>query len=582
MTSTTNWKPTATKLTPSLDKETGNLWACKIAMVLLLGMQFSLIFTRAINWDEFHFYGQVIQFSLGQLHSPLQTIHVHAFAWLTSIPGNYIDRIIVARIPMFACEIVTIACITMLARRFTHLTNALICALCYLSMGFVLQHGMSFRVDPLVTSCLMAALVILARARWSWWVIAALAALIGLAGMITIKAVLFTPAFLGVGWMRWNDDGRDRTMTVQMILAGLGAVAVFALLYLWHNHSLTTGSFHVDESATNNTAVARSAAGNPADTSHEARKIMTRSTHDMFFLGVPPYLAMIVKAASLAPLLTGLIIIAPFVIARSRLASAARLALVGLWLPVLTLAFYRNTAGYYYAFMLAPVCVACVPAIAWLSRRFGSWLIILVLLVTAFPVWLKDDREVLGNQRAVVTGVERMFPSPVSYFDHSGMISTFPKANGFMTPWGLERYRAEGVETYRRAMNAGPVPLLIDNDYMIHAVLENPEEKILLSRDAAALRDNYVRFWGPVLLAGKTIAPKTVGAHEFLVPGEYRVEGAALTLDDKTLKVGEIVQISRGAHELANQGSATARLIWNEIADEPDGIAPDGRLWIGY
>lgn len=544
-------------------------------ILLLLAAQFALIFTRAINWDEFFFYGQVAQFAQGELRAPLQTIHVHAFRWLTALPGNAVDHIITARLAMFGFECVTLACIFILSRRFSDTITALLAALCYISAGFVLQHGMSFRVDPPVTACLMGALCLLACAPLRWWAIAAFAFLLGLGGMITIKAVLFAPAFGGIAWLRWNDAGRAVSAAAKIAAAALASLFVFGILYWWHAASL---SQDVMASAPAGKASALAA----ASTSIQAEKIVSRSIGDMFFIGMPPYSAMIVKAASLAPLLAALILAAPFAISRAKLTRTEKWALAGLWLPVITLAFYRNTAGYYYAFLFAPLSVSVVPGISWLRRRFGTMLVLLVPLITALPVWLKDDRSVLANQRQAIAAVERMFPQPVAYFDHSGMLTGYQKANGFMTPWGIEQYRAIGVDSYRHAMQRRVIPLFIDNDIIVETALEDPDQQILLPGDAQAVRDNYLPFWGKLWLAGKQVPAKSMRKEEFLVPGAYRLEGGSIEFDGRTIKAGDRVEALRGTHVLVNSGPQPARLVWNDIASAPTGPAPVGNLWIGY
>ena len=68
------------------------------ALTVLLALQFSLVFTRAINWDEFYFYHQVAEFAAGRLETPLNTIHVHVFTWLPALYDNSVSAIVAARI----------------------------------------------------------------------------------------------------------------------------------------------------------------------------------------------------------------------------------------------------------------------------------------------------------------------------------------------------------------------------------------------------------------------------------------------------------------------------------------------------
>src|SRR5690606_15982850 len=89
------------------------------ALSILLVLQLTMVFTRAINWDEFFYWQEVAKFAGGTLDRPLQTFHVRLFAWLPPLFANSVDGIVTARLFMVACELATIAAIVILARRFT-------------------------------------------------------------------------------------------------------------------------------------------------------------------------------------------------------------------------------------------------------------------------------------------------------------------------------------------------------------------------------------------------------------------------------------------------------------------------------
>ncbi|HEX2793025.1 MAG TPA: hypothetical protein VHN58_01205 [Croceicoccus sp.] len=534
------------------------------AIVLLLAAQATMVFTRAINWDEFFYFSQVHQYLRGEAIAPLQTIHVHLFRWLPSVRANPVDAIVLARLFMLACEIATIACIILLSERFANRATGVLAALAYLSAGFVMQHGFSFRVDPPTTALLMAALTILARCRLEPVRIALFALAVALAGMFTIKIVLFAPAFAGLAWLRWREAEQSRAMAMRLVTAAAATLALFAVLYVAHTAAI---------------------AGNasPGMVSGKGAGVITSAGEAVFFIGIPPYLQMMIKAVSISLVLTGLILIAPFAIWRDRMPMAARIALIGLWLPILTLFFYRNTAPYYYAFVLAPVAVGCVPAIGILLRRVSAGILALCLALLTIPVIVSEDRTTIDNQRVVVEEASRMFTVPVDYFDHNGALAGHVKANGFMTPWGLEGYRAHGRSLFRTIMEQRTVPLLFENDQLLSALLEDERgSDQLFPGDSRVLKENYVRAWGPVWLAGKSVPAGSRISAEVLVPGRYRIEGEAVAIDGEIHAPGTIVGLSRGVVELANSGKATARLIWADVDLMPQRPVPDGRIWIGF
>ncbi len=522
------------------------------AIGLLLAFQLSMVFTRAINWDEFWFYYHVADFARGNLAQPLQSLHVRLFAWLPGMSGSGVDKIVTARLAMLGCEMVTLGAIYALARKFVERPVALTAALLYLSAGFVLQHGFSFRTDPMATAALMSALAILARARLTVLPLAAFAVLVALAGMITMKAVLFAPAFLGIAWMRWSEDRFAVATAARMVAAGVSAVAAFAALYWWHSAALTE--------ATEGTAMAAGA------------------SRWMFFLGVPPYWQMGLKAALTAPVLTLLALAAPFAIWRSELTNGAKWGLTGLWLPLLLPLFYTNTAAYFYAFMLAPVAVSVVIALKAALERYSLRLVVAVLAIMATGVFAIEDREVIDRQRAVVETTEALLPAGTAYFDHNGMVPGLTKANWLVTPAGLEDYRRTGTPTYRQTMETQAVPLLLANDTTIEAALES-QYSPLLPVDTAALRDNYVSFWGPIHIAGHEFAPGTDRQVEMLVPGTYTVIGGPAEIDGTTYASGSLAEISRGTHRVVT-GERPLRLQWGDNLAPPAQDWDDGELYV--
>lgn len=551
----------------SARKADGMAWSVGV-MTLVLVAQAVLIFTRAINWDEFFYYSQVHQFLRGEALPPFNTFHVHLFAWLPHVAANSVDAIVYARVAMFGAEMVTLGAIFAIGSRLTDRNSASIAMLAYVSAGFVLQHGFSFRVDPTVTACLMTALAILIVARLSPLAIVAFALMAGLAGMITIKAILYAPAFAGAAWWRWQQSGFDRRLLVRITACLTGGAVVCALLYLYHSQGLAGGA----------------ASGGAGAIEESGDGMLRAAGSSVFFIGIPPYVQMMQKAVFTAPLLALLIAITPFAIWRDATSSNAhKLLYLGFWLPLLTLAFYRNTAPYYYAFMLAPVVIGVLPAIAVLRRHASLPILAIGFALPAAALLAKEDTSVIANQRTVAAVASQMFDAPVDYFDHNGMLAEHRKANGFMTPWGLEGYGVRGKSMFRPIMERQTVPLLLENDQLLVDLLNGTSTVESLSpEDSRVLRANYVRAWGPVWLAGRDIAPGSHAGGEWLVPGEYRVEGSPVTVDGQAIAAGGTVTLARGDHTVANPSRHPARLIWADVDRMPSQAAPDGRLWIGF
>lgn len=548
------------------DKAT-SLWAA-LAIAILLAGQFTLIFTRAINWDEFFWYSEVIAFSRGEITGGLQTFHTRIFDFLIGSDINSVEHIVAARKVMFLFECMTLLMIALLARRYSNLTTGLIAALTYLSAGFVIQHGFSYRVDPLITALVMSSLVLLSSDRLSWPKIFLFGLLVGLAGMVSVKAGLMLPAFAGLAWERWARSGYGRSVLVKLVACGLSSIASFLLLYFVHSYGLLTES---------------AAVVSHGQQDAEAGHLLQSSAAMMFFIGIPPYWRMAVRAAQLAPIFAACLAATPFLLSRWDRPGAVKVAVVALLSQILLILFYHNTSAYFYVFLLAPLAIAVVPALDRFCERFPPTLLVGTLFLFGGMMIIHDDREVIGRQRLVVEFANEIFPTPVGYFDHNGMLSHFHKRNQLMTPWGIAQYTAANVPQYRMTMEASVVPLLLENDDLLTAIMENGQGAgILLDADARALRDNYIRYWGPIWIAGRNLEPRETVETEFLVPGSYLVENGEVLVDGVAYGAGAVVSLGREVYSLSNPGSRPVTLRWAEAKPRPAAPPPEGRLFIGF
>ncbi|MFB0613274.1 ArnT family glycosyltransferase [Aurantiacibacter poecillastricola] len=528
------------------------------ALAILAVLQFSMVFTRAINWDEYFYFHEVAAFAQGQLDRPLQTLHTRLFAWLPGLFATSTDHIVAARVIMFACELVSIAAIALCARKFADWPVAILCGLLYLSAGYVLQHGFSFRSDPLATALLMSALFILVRTNLTALWIIVFGICLGLAGLVTMKSVLYAPAFIGVGLMRLMEAPRVIPELCRLLLAVAATCASFALVYLIQLASVT---------GTYQTAAASQA-------------MVESSASWIFHVGIPPYWQMAVKAAATAPIFSLLVLATPAIVWKMKDSQGRKLALVGLWLPVLTPFFYVNTAAYFYAFMLAPVAVACAPALQLSLARWNGAVLTGAIAVIGLATWLHEDRRVIDRQRQLETNVQEIFARPVSYFDQNFMLGAWPQANGFMTPWGMHVYRVAGKARYSDALDAGTVPLLLANSRDLQELMAGTNDGLLLPEDTAALRETYVEFSPYIWLAGKDIPAAGETTYRVRVPGPYTVHGDVIVIDGTRHEKGESIELERGTVTLANPGRTPTRLVYGDRLPEPSDPVESGPLYV--
>lgn len=522
------------------------------ALLLVLALQMPLVLNRAINWDEFWHYSQTVLLANGQLTAPLQTLYTRAFAWTTRLDGTGVDHIIIIRVFMLLCECAALAAIVGLATRFSDRSTALLCALAYLSASYVFQHGTSFRFDPPAAALLTGSLWILTcrplQAKW----VAVVAVLLGISFMLTIKSVLYAPAFAGIAWLRWSEAGYARGALLRLACVPVSAAAAFGILYLLHSQGLA------------------------GDTGNAAETVVSRSATKMFSLGIPPYWWASVRAAIFSPVQAVLILIVPFALLRSGRPAAERIALIGLWLPVTTLLFYHNTAPYYHVFMLAPVCVSLASVMPQVVRRYGAMVMATIFVGGAVLTVLREPENPIDRQRELLTAAETIFGGPVGYFDSCAMLGSFVKANAFLTPWGIEQYLSGGYPAMTDTLKSQVVPLVVDDDIMFtKALRERGPVSMLLPQDVDMLRSTYLHFWGPFWVAGFDVMPNLAERKIMVrVPGPYTLRASAdVKIDGISRQPGEVVEMARGAHRV---GATTApiKLVWGRKLQVPKTPAP--------
>lgn len=527
--------------------------ACALVLVLHL----ALALGRAINWDEFYHYSLIHQFSADKLTNPMLTMLARTYSWVLLIPGDNITQILAARIGMFVFTAGTAVATYFLARGLTSKPIALICALAWLSAGFVLQHATSVRTDTIAAALLMTSLAIMINSRLTLRDSVICAACAALAVLFTMKSVLYAPAFAGIAWLRWQEADRSWQATWRLALLPVLVGVCFALFYAVH------------------AAFLPEAQGSASSASSAANK--------MFRLFEMPYWNHAVKAASTAPVFTLALVLLPFTLWQSKaLSRDERIAIIGLVLPITTLLFYHNSAAYYYVFMLPPVAVACCVSFAFMTKRYSVMLISAVMALSALGMWALEDRGHLDKQRRIVAAADQIFDEPVAYFDFPAQLAHFPKANGFLTVWGNEAYLKGYGGSMSATMANTPVPLVLENNQALTAALQTREPvAAFLPVDLAMLRDTYINFWGIYWIAGEELSAGESRTVELRVPGEYTVRDGQIAIDGMLYLPGEVITLDRGIYDLA-AFDTSARLIWGNRLEVPTMPPPEEPIWIEF
>ena len=471
--------------------------------VLLL----ALAWVRNVNWDEFYFLAHVHTAMAGELDRPLQTFHVHLFSWLPGLGGNEMVQITWARLIMTALLALTCLCIFRIARSLLDHAEgsrgpALIAVLAFLTSGYTLAHGASFRADPMAAAFLMGATALIVVERLSILQIVAAALLVALAFLVTIKSVFYLPVLAGAMLLRF-DDKRE---WIRPVLAfALASILAYGL-YSWHLSGIQVA---------------------PDLGSAKNAKNAFRTT---------------LLDAGLAPrwketLLWAMLSIGPLVLALFGTLNTSnaktRIALILFGLPlVLAIIFYRNAFAYFFPFIVPPMMVAVALGAAQMHFRFALGVVLSIMLASGAWQGMKSLSETSALQRDTVAEVHRLFPEPVPYIDANAMISSFPRDLFFMSTWGMAKYRANGEPVMADLIEKDAPPFLLAGRWNLHRVMTDPNAKtnpyLLLPEDIRTLRDTYAHYSGAIWLAGREL---TLGRYpqvfEMSIPGRYRLDSSA-------------------------------------------------------
>ncbi|MXO89667.1 hypothetical protein [Pontixanthobacter aquaemixtae] len=521
------------------------------AALFLVAVQVELLFAKSINWDEFFHFSQIHASLRGEPVQWLQTPHVTLFGWVPALPGTPIDHILLTRLLLLPCSLVTGLAIFDIARRFTNNLSAALAALAFAGGGYVFLHAFALRADMIAAALLTGALWILAtRRRTMLW--AAVAALLcGLATIATIKSVLYAPALMAMAAWRWQD--RIQAGTLAMVAAAAIALAAAGWLLV------------------------------PADIVQSFTGLAGSSLRRMFSAGLFPQGRFFIDQMIFAPVLTAFILCTIIAALRGDRTMPWWL-LSGLIAPLAWVLIYRNAYPYFYAFILPPVAIAAAIGASVIIERYSAKITLAVIIANAVLLSATQPREMLDRQRAVQDGISEIFPSPTRYIDDIAFRPDFPRAvPHFASGWALANYRRKGTPIYTAAMDNPPAPFLFRQGYALE-VLDPAEDDInaLLPQDAKALRDNYIPHWGRVYVAGKSIPASTeFQTIELLIPGFYTVEGTALTIDGALHPVGSVIRLDRGSYSVGPLSEA-ATLRWGDNLPIPAEPFPAGALFTVY
>ena len=242
---------------------------------------------------------------------------------------------------------------------------------------------------------------------------------------------------------------------------------------------------------------------------------------------------------------------------------------------------YSEVYPYFHPFLIAPISVLAGFGYARLRCVTRTALLVLLLFGAASAVWHRIDNG-LAQQRATLALVHSLFPHPVPYIDHTSMVSSFPKKGFFMSRWGVTDYRKSGHPVMAATVRNDQPAFMLQTRALLAVDRITPEDSQrseygLFGADLDVLRDNYIRYWGPLFLPGKMLTGS--GRTRIEIGGAYRVEGQGrLVANGRSYSDGEIVRLNPGEYAYAADGPL--RLFW--AAPPPPATPPPASLFSGW
>ena len=556
-----------------------------IALVLLillaLALKLRLVWSLNVNWDEFLYLSYVYDYARGSVTNPFQSFHVHLFRWLPLVSGDEIDQVIVGRSVAFAAGLGSAVLTYAIGRMFLTRAGGLFAVLCWLSLSNLVEHGTSFRVDPLAAFLFLVTVYLVLRSPRVGIPVCLAGFSLAVALVLTVKAALYVPV-MGAIFLGLARHGKDRSVLLRALLL-LAAVTTgsFAALFLLHRAVLPTA-----------------AVGEAEFLGNVAAEMIVR---DRLFPRFDYFVLTVIEN----PVVWGVFLVGGLVALRDSMRPRIRspigpTVMVAFVLSLVPLLFYRNAFPYFYVFIISPAVVCCGLVFDKLledleqtrKRRFAALIYVLVAAVAVnggihYRRNFSDQKEA---QREVVRLVHELFPDPVHYVDCCSMVPGFPKVGFFMSTWGIARYRSVGRPLLRNLLREGQPVFLLANRALIDpsgSIDLSSGPYALLPEDFATLRQNFVPHWGILHLAGKQLdldEPSYSQEFEILTGGLYTVEAdRAVTIDGRPFAPGDVTVLGPGRHTIASDAvPARITLRWGDHLGRPSGTPSKQPIFTGF
>lgn len=449
-------------------------------------------------------------------------------------------------------------------------TASLFAVFCYLATSNTLEHGSSFRADPICAFLFLITLKLIFKKRANWISTLIAGIITALSLMISIKVIFYLGPICLALLLLFRLQEEKKSGLTRIFVFGISFAVFFAILYTTHRWGLLL----------------------PDD--HNTIKILSRVSSKVILTDqVNPnltyFLLSLQKNISIWSILLAGILVSLFDVMKGWREQRNNILLLSLLPLLFPLVFYRNTFPYFFVFIMAPLvlyCGAFLEKVVMGYTREGRRVYFIILNISVFAVALhlflnysahNDDRT--AAQKQLIYVIHKIFPNPVPYIDRCSMVSSFPKVGFFMSTWGVENYLDAGEPIMRGLLLKEKPIFLLGNTPLLNLSL--PDERItaledykLLAEDRKILLENYIHHWGMLYVLGKKIRFESGTSYkqfEILVPGKYTIESdRPLDIDGTTIDSGDTLTLRQGIHHIRSDGKALVTYLrWGENLFRP-------------
>ncbi len=544
-----------------------------VCIIAVLFLKFNLCFQDSIDNDEFCYLDLVHAYQRGEVSTPIQTLHVHAFSWLAGASDNEVTQVVRGRQVMSFLFLGTCAFLFLVGRHLMGTPGAAFSVLCYLCLPSTMMYGAAFRSDTPAAFLSLATvyLLIVRKPGRGSSLLAGVA--MAAACLFTIKAGLYLGLLVPLMAVRLR-TAPDRKASLRCLAWFAGAFLLAGGVgYLLHKASLpqtsiTTGAGHVRGAF---------ATFFPLGHLFQGRHIFFTTLTDDRIIWL---LVVLGLCASLADLR-----------GRERPLTGRTAYVPIMFLPLLSIVFYRNTFSYYYPFMMPPVTLLCgyvfwrlVSALVRTEGRLATVVTVVLTVAVFIPTFvpayaaLPQARFKTTVQRSLVGEIHKMFPEPVPYLDCAHMVASFPSAAFFMGSISIEHYLRAGYPVLKGILaEKRPVFLLVNRPYLDLRPARRPVgpgRLTLLDEDWEALKSYFIPHWGPIWVAGRRFdlaADRGPQVFDTPVPGTYTLEADGdVQIDGAPYHNGDTVELAREGHVIEPGGPVQRAILrWGDHLYRP-------------